>query len=1239
MITTLGHSQHYNYFPSFTSRPAKCRSQLFWSGTTLLLSLLAFGSSAFAQASLTPATLSFGNQGLNNPSAAKKATLKNEQTGPITISSIAISGGTAPADYAWGGTCPISPNTLGAGLSCSITATFTPSALGSRTATLTVTDTATNSPQTVSLTGTGVKPATTSPPTTLAFGDQEINTTSAAKTVKLTNNDSTAITLSGNTLTGVSASAFAISSTTCGTSLGAHASCNISITFAPGALVGAASATLSIADSASNSPQTVSLTGTGEEPVTLSVSTLSFGTVLVGLTSSAKSVTLTNHQSVSLTFSSIVTYTPFAISSNTCGTGIAAGATCSVGVTFSPTATGAPTGELTFTDNAANDTIQNVNLTGTGGAPVTVSPASLKFSSTTVGTTSAAQTVVLKNVLPTSVTLSTPVASAGFAVASNTCPASLAPGLTCTVGVNFTPTEVGSYKNADLQIPYSAPGSPAWVALSGTGNATGLVSITVTPANPAILVRQTQQFTATGYFKSGSPQNLTDSVTWSSSVPNVATIDSFGSVRGLASAGEAGTTTIKAALGAIKGSTTLNVTSFIYTGSLNTARQGHTATLLNNGMVLIAGGTSWDYVTNSSVCLASAELYDPATGTFSPTGSLNTAREAHTATLLNNGMVLIAGGYNSSSGDLASAELYNPATGMFSYTTGSLNTAREQHTATLLNNGLVLMAGGLLNDDFVFGAELYNPSTETFAHTGYLNNQRLWHTATLLNDGMVLIAGGYLGSGDYLGTAELYNPATGSFAFTGSLNTARGSDTATLLNNGMVLMAGGWSNSGVLATAELYNPSTGTFSPTGSLNTGRDLHTATLLNNGKVLIAGGWYTILASAELYDPASETFSYTTGSLNTAREQHTATLLDNGLVLIAGGFGSSVYPAPPLASAELYGPATLTPLDLESIAVTPATSTLSPGTTQQFIATGSFSDSSTQQLASVTWTSSNTTLAQISNDATNPGMSLAIPPGPTTTTAVTITATAGSVSGTATLTVRPTGFVYTGSLNTGRFYHTATLLNNGMVLIAGGYSPSLPHILASAELYNPATGTFTPTGSLKTARYYHTATLLDNGMVLIAGGQGSSGYLTRAELYNPATGTFTYTTGSMKVPRVYHTATVLDNGLVLMAGGANGLSGSLVSAELYNPATETFSYTTGSMNADHNCHTATLLDNGMVLIAGGYSSENYSASGELYNPATETFSYTAGSLKAARVNHTATLLNNGMVLMAGGRTPAVA
>jgi alpha-tubulin suppressor-like RCC1 family protein len=329
------------------------------------------------------------------------------------------------------------------------------------------------------------------------------------------------------------------------------------------------------------------------------------------------------------------------------------------------------------------------------------------------------------------------------------------------------------------------------------------------------------------------------------------------------------------------------------TGPMNIARTNHTASLLNNGKVLVTGGY------NSSVgYLASAELYDPATGTWSVTGALVNARSFNTATLLANGKVLVVGGFGNLV-DLASAELYDPGTGTWSVT-GALATARNNHTATLLPNGKVLVVGGLNNlNNFLASVELYDPATGTWSTTGALNNPRGYHTAMLLTNGKVLVAGGYNGSS--LADAELYDPGTGTWSATGALATARYSHTATLLANGKVLVTGGYNSSvGYLASVELYDPGTGTWSATGALATTRNKHTASLLPNGKVLVAGGYNGgDLASAELFDPATGTWS-ATGALATARNKHTASLLPNGKVLVVGGYNNiNKY----LASAEYY------------------------------------------------------------------------------------------------------------------------------------------------------------------------------------------------------------------------------------------------------------------------------------------------------------------------------------------------
>ena len=341
-----------------------------------------------------------------------------------------------------------------------------------------------------------------------------------------------------------------------------------------------------------------------------------------------------------------------------------------------------------------------------------------------------------------------------------------------------------------------------------------------------------------------------------------------------------------------------------FTGNLNVARYDHTATLLANGMVLVAGGFQTD-----DAYSASAELYDPATGSWSNTGSLNTPRVFQTATLLPSGLVLVAGGATAGT-VVASAELYNPASGTWS-ATGNLNVARSTHMAALLPNGMVLVAGGGDNSGrFLKSAELYDPATGTWTLTGSLNTGRLGlqSASTLLSNGTVLVAGGTGIQSQLLASAEVYDPASGSWSLTGSLHTARAFNTTTLLTDGRVVVAGGdaQDSSLPLASAEVYDPAAGTWSITGSLNTGRTNHTATLLPDGEVLVAGGFNAFstgfLASAELYDPASGTWSLT-GSLKAARTSHTATLLANGMVLAAAGRGIVGGTTTQLNSAELY------------------------------------------------------------------------------------------------------------------------------------------------------------------------------------------------------------------------------------------------------------------------------------------------------------------------------------------------
>jgi N-acetylneuraminic acid mutarotase len=332
---------------------------------------------------------------------------------------------------------------------------------------------------------------------------------------------------------------------------------------------------------------------------------------------------------------------------------------------------------------------------------------------------------------------------------------------------------------------------------------------------------------------------------------------------------------------------------FANTGLINSARTLHTATLLTNGNVLVAGGLVSGFSADRS-----AELYNPATGIWAYTGSMTNARYWHTATLLPSGKVLVTGGSDTAGNPLSSCELYDPTAGTWT-NTGSLNTARSYHTATLLLNGKVLVAGSVMysgGPEFPLAScELYDPVTGTWTNTGSLNIARFQHTATLLQNGKVLVAGGNTEQpapfGPSLASAELYDPVTETWSLTTSnMAYTRYSHTATLLTDGRVLVTGGIANSGGNSSAEIYNPSTGLWSNTGSMNYWRYYHKAVLLPNGKVLVAGGENsTTSATTEIYDPTTEMWTLT-GSMHFNRENHSMTMLLNGEALVAGGDNST-------------------------------------------------------------------------------------------------------------------------------------------------------------------------------------------------------------------------------------------------------------------------------------------------------------------------------------------------------------
>jgi hypothetical protein len=289
--------------------------------------------------------------------------------------------------------------------------------------------------------------------------------------------------------------------------------------------------------------------------------------------------------------------------------------------------------------------------------------------------------------------------------------------------------------------------------------------------------------------------------------------------------------------------------SFTQTGTPVAQRLGHTATRLSNGQVLVTGGISW--VSGLQIVQASAELYDPATGLWTTVQTMDTERAWHTATLLPDGRVLVAGGRDTLGRALAGAELFDPASGKWEQLR-TMDEARWNHTAVLLPNGKVLVSGGtqaLILDEHLLGSsELFDPATGRWSTTGRMARLRSEHTATLLPSGQVLVAGGIGGNEG----VELYDPTSGSFTVASPLIELRQNHTAVLLPTGQVLVAGGVGAEGTLDSVELYNPATNQWTAGQPMQRPRHGHAATLLGNGKLLISAGSnvHDHLSSTELY-----------------------------------------------------------------------------------------------------------------------------------------------------------------------------------------------------------------------------------------------------------------------------------------------------------------------------------------------------------------------------------------------------
>jgi hypothetical protein len=720
-----------------------------------------------------------------------------------------------------------------------------------------------------------------------------------------------------------------------------------------------------------------------------------------------------------------------------------------------------------------------------------------------------------------------------------------------------------------------------------------------------------------------------------------------------------------------------NPPMFASDAELKNARANHTSTLLHDGHVLVCGGD------NGLEALNSCELYLPssgAIGSFEDAASMFATRTHHTATLLKDGRVFMAGGSPAvttatgenamgnaitdvvPNGALNTAEFFESTTGNFVGVFDAMTTARTEHTATLLDDGTVLLVGGAdQNGAALASAEIFDPRAQTFTPTiGALEVARFDHTATLMHcgktcsyDGDVLIAGGFNSASQSINFAEFYDPSRKSFYPVPSfMNAPRALHTSSEIDNVGVLIAGGVDNtphsgftnlnSGEIFDLNMSSATFGQFVQTGNMadeRSGAAAAQVTINGTAEILITfgggadfnGAFFSSLASSAQYNPDSSAMTFATGPVSppnpactnltinpsgcaVTRTAHTATVLSDGRLLIVGGYEATAVRLP---TAEIYS--------LKNKSFAELSQTMSEPRvfqTSSVIATGA------PHAGDIVIAGGDPPCdGSAERYETNSGDFLPI--GPMT------------------------------SPNRCSFF-TATPLSDGRILYTGGLDINT-NVLNTAELYNPATDSFTAAGNLNTPRWGHAAIQLNDntGDVLIIGGNSASGncfldsscasgFLNTAELFipTPTGGSFMPIAAPMNDDRFFASANnlpanalnVLANG-VLIAGGSGDNE-----AEAYNPATQTFPFTT-TMNFIRFFQTATTLSlsnmQELVLEAGGSGRNAFDdlipiSAAEIFDPSIGVFCGT-GDMTTARAFQTATLLNTGtdnaQVLVAGG------
>ena len=734
------------------------------------------------------------------------------------------------------------------------------------------------------------------------------------------------------------------------------------------------------------------------QTVSLSVTTLSFGNVVIGTTSATKNVTLTNTGTAQLSITSIVASPPYA-QTNTCGSSVNAGKKCTISVTFTPTVAGTASGSLTINDNASNSP-QTVSLNGSGVVAVSLAPAAVNFASRTVGTTSNPTNVTLTNNTAASLTINSISVTGDFAQ-TNTCGVSVASKGKCTISISFTPTVVGT-RTGTLNVNDSGSNSPQTASLSGSGSTTGLTSIAITPSNPSVSVGGTQQFTATGTFSGGSTYDLTKSVNWNSSKGTIATISNAPGLQGLATALAAGTATIRCSSNQITATTTLTVTSGPVLQSI-AVTPAAPSIALGYGQQFTATGT---YSDGSTRDLTSTVTWNSSAANVA---TINTAGMATSAATGTSTISATSGSISGSAVLTVSPAALLSIAVTPANATAALGTTQQYKAVGTYSDGSTL--------DLTSTAIWSSSSTAVASISNAPGTQGLASTVTIGSTTISATSGSVVGSTvltvtQAVLTAIAVTPALPSIpAGTTQQFTATGTFTDGSVQD--VTMSVAWSSSaagiatisndsGKQGLATSLSSGTSTITATSEAIAGSTTLTVTPAVLLSITISPINLTIAPGTSQQFTAIGTFTdnstqdLTASALWASSDDSFATIGSTGLATAIAD-GSTTITA---TSGTVTGSTTLLVSEavLVSIAISPTATSIPAGATQQFTATGTFSDSSTQDITgAVHWSSSDGTVATISNTPGTSGLATGIGTGE-----VTINATSGSVNGSADLTI---------------------------------------------------------------------------------------------------------------------------------------------------------------------------------------------------------------------------------------------